>query len=692
MKKNTTQAYQTAKDRARKRSLWVTRVGQDIGPIPPVKDIERRMKGEKSFRFFCETYFPQLFRLAWSDDHLRVIRKIESVVVFHNTFAVAMPRGSGKTSLSLAAVIWAVLTGRHAFVYLLASSDDQAVKLLGNIKGQLSANPLLLEDYPESIYPIQRLENEARRCTGQKCLGAPTHIKWGVNEIVLPTIPNSKSSGAVVRACGLAGNFRGAMVVRPNGQSIRPTLVVADDPQNDASARSMVQTAERLSILNGTIIGLAGPDQKTGVIVPCTVIQRGDLADQILDHKRFPAWRGERTKMIYQWPKNADLWAEYCRLREQSIRDNGRGQEATEFYRKHKAEMDEGAVVAWPARFSPEAGEISALQAVYNLLLDYKEQGFAAEFQNEPLVESAEDEARLTAKDIWGKANGRPRGHVPPQCTKLTAFIDVHDNLLFYAVCGWEDNFTGYVVDYGTFPKQNRRHFTLTNATHTLGKMFPEAGRDGAILAGLESLVKTLLDTHYQRGQGYMQIDRLLVDMGYKDKIVAAVKYRIGGSVMMLSKGVGIRAGNRPISQYQRRVGWKLGYHWYIPNVARTQEHPHMVIDTNFWKSFIHDRFSTAPGDAASLTLFGSPETHELFAAHIAESETWVMTHGQGRDVKEWRLKPSKPDNHWFDCLVGCAAAASEQGIALEGQQIMSSRQKKRLKISELQAKKRNVV
>jgi hypothetical protein len=30
--------------------------------------------------------------------------------------------------------------------------------------------------------------------------------------------------------------------------------------------------------------------------------------------------------------------------------------------------------------------------------------------------------------------------------------------------------------------------------------------------------------------------------------------------------------------------------------------------------------------------------------------------------VREWSLKPSKPDNHWLDCLVGATAAASMLG------------------------------
>jgi hypothetical protein len=688
-KTKSVKAYDANKERARERIRKLTLAGQDIGSLPPIADLERRIRGEQSFRLFCEIYFPHLFTLAWSEDHLRVIGKIETVVTMYDTLAVAMPRGSGKTTLSLVAVIWAILTGRHPFVYLLAAADDTAKRLLDNIKNQLSSNRLLLEDFPEALYPIHRLENEARRCNGQKYLGRPTNIKWGADELVMPTIPNSKCSGAVIRVSGLTGNFRGAMHIRPNGQSIRPTLVIADDPQTDSTARSMVQTAERLAILNGTIIGLAGPGKRTGVIVPCTVIYEGDLADQLLDRNRFPAWRGERTKLVYEWPENMKLWGEYAKLREDSLRTDGRGEEATAFYMQNREEMDRGAKVAWPDRYSRERGEISALQSAYNLLMDYGEHAFASEFQNEPLRPGDNDEV-LKPEDIWKKVNGRNRGEVPLECRKLTAFIDVHDNLLYYCVCGWEEGFTGYVIEYGTYPKQNRRHFSLHNVSKTLKTVYPEAGVDGAIMAGLEELVKRLLDKKYRRGEGLMQIDRLFVDMGYKDKIVAAVKFKVGGSTMMLSKGVGIRAGSKPISSYRRKPGWKIGHNWYIPSVAGTQEFPHISIDTNFWKSFVHDRFATKQGDPGCLTLYGEPSMHELFSEHIAASETWTLTHGQGRDVREWKVKPSRPDNHWFDCLVGCAAAASEQGIWLEGQEVVESKRKKpRIRLSDLQRQRR---
>ena len=57
---------------------------------------------------------------------------------------------------------------------------------------------------------------------------------------------------------------------------------------------------------------------------------------------------------------------------------------------------------------------------------------------------------------------------MPVGCNHLTMFIDVQAKLLFYVVAAWEDDFTGYVVDYGTYPDQKRPYFTLRDARRTL--------------------------------------------------------------------------------------------------------------------------------------------------------------------------------------------------------------------------------
>jgi len=48
-------------------------------------------------------------------------------------------------------------------------------------------------------------------------------------------------------------------------------------------------------------------------------------------------------------------------------------------------------------------------------------------------------------------------------------------------------------------------------------------------------------------------------------------------------------------------------------------------------------------------------------------AEYYVKTEGRGRTVDEWKSRPDQPDNHWLDCLVGAAMAASMQGCVLFG-------------------------
>ena len=85
--------YDAMKERARLRNAMLSLSGRDIGDLPPVADQARKERAARDFRFFCEAYFPQTFHLKWSDDHLKVIAKIEQAVLEGGLFAMAMPRG-----------------------------------------------------------------------------------------------------------------------------------------------------------------------------------------------------------------------------------------------------------------------------------------------------------------------------------------------------------------------------------------------------------------------------------------------------------------------------------------------------------------------------------------------------------------------------------------------------------------------
>jgi hypothetical protein len=680
-------SYDEVKRRQAERNADLVRTAQDIGELPAVVNSERRAATEASFRVFCETYFPDVFYFAWSPDHLRVVDKIERAVRTGGLFAMAMPRGSGKTVLCQTAVLWAALTGATPFVCLIAASAERSRDLLENIMVWLETNPLLGEDFPEVCYPIRCLERITNRQKGQKYHGEPTRIEWTSDKIVLPTIAGSRASGVVVSCSGMKGSdIRGQNQARADGRVVRPQLVLVDDPQTTESAWSPSQSERREAILAGDVLGMAGPGKKIAGLMACTVIRPDDMADRILDRDKHPEWQGERTKMVYAFPTNEKLWARYYELRSDSLRNDGDGAEATEFYRQNREAMDVGTVVAWPQRYNED--ELSAIQHAMNLRRDRGESAFFAEYQNEPVVE-VQGEEMLTADQIVAKMNGYQRGEIPLGASHLTMFIDVQQKALFWMLCAWEENFTGYVVDYGTWPDQKRPYFTLADVRLTIARTAPGAGLEGQIFAALERLTAEKLSATWRREDGAeMHIDRCLIDANWgqsTDVVYQFCRQSPFAAVLLPSHGKYVGASSIPFSEYKKKRGDRVGLHWRIPNTIGKRQVRHALIDTNYWKSFVHARLAVAMGDLGCLSLFGrDEEAHRLLADHLT-AEYRVRALAEGRLVDEWKIRATRPDNHWLDGLVGCAVAASIQGAGLASIETRAAPPRRRLRLSELQ-------
>jgi len=679
--------YEAHRDRMRLRASLESISGRDIGELPAVQNATRRNDCERNFRGFCERYLPQTFHLKWSPDHLKVIAKIETAVLDGGLFAMAMPRGSGKTSLCETACLWALLYGHRAFVALIGSDEDHAANMLDSIKAELENSDLLLGDFPEVCFPIRKLEGIHQRASGQLFRGKQTHIGWTARELVLPTIEGSSAAGGIIRVAGITGRVRGMKYKRPDGGAVRPSLVLIDDPQTDESARSPSQCETRERILSGAILGLAGPGKKIAGLMTLTVVRPDDLADRLLDRDKHPAWQGERTKMVYSFPTNEAMWSRYAELRAAGLRADAGIVGATAFYRENQLAMDEGAVIAWPERFNHD--EASAIQHAMNLRLQ-GEAAFWAEYQNEPLPETnAIDDDLLTADEIAAKTNGHARREVPIGCTRLTMFVDVQGKALFWMVAAWEDDFTGYLVDYGTEPDQKvapGAHFTLRDLRFTLADIAPRAGLEGAVYAGLERLIESTVGREWRRDDGAMvRIDRCLIDANWgasTDVVYQFCRQSSHAGIVMPSHGRYVGASSIPFSEYRRKRGDRVGLNWRVPTITGRRAVRHVVFDTNYWKSFIHARLAVPMGDPGNLSLYGrGPMLHRLLADHLL-SEYRVRTEGRGRTVDEWKMRVDGLDNHWFDCAVGTAVAASMEGAVLFGTGASMPAKRPRLKLS----------
>ncbi|MCW5767036.1 MAG: phage terminase large subunit family protein, partial [Phycisphaeraceae bacterium] len=358
-----------------------------------------------------------------------------------------------------------------------------------------------------------------------------------------------------------------------------------------------------------------------------------------------------------------------ARLRAEGLKADRGGAEATAFYKANRAEMDVGAEIAWRERFNHD--ELSAVQHAMNLRLQ-NEAAFFAEYQNEPLPEIKVADDLLSADQIAARVNGHARGLVPLGCSHLTMFVDVQGKALFYVVAAWEDDFTGSIVEYGTEPDQKTppgAYFTLRDLKRTLGSASPRAGVEGAIYGGLERLIEGTVGREWRRDDGAMvRIDRCLIDANWgssTDVVYQFCRQSPHASVLTPSHGRYVGASSVPFSDYKRKRGERIGLNWRVPVVTGKRAVRHVLFDTNFWKSFVFARLAVAMADKGSLALFGQkPEPHRLFAEHLV-AEYRVRTQGRGRTVDEWKPRPGQPDNHWLDCLVGNAVAASILGTRL---------------------------
>lgn len=387
----------------------------------------------ESLPLFLRTYFPEEFSRPFDTNMADVCALAEATVEEGGRFVCVLPRGSGKTVTLTRAGLWAVLSGRRRFVVVLGASDAAARRLLAMLQADLSANPLLLADFPEVCEPFRVAGGQAIRLRGLRHDGTPLGAECRRDQIVLPFLdrPGSAAQGQVLLTRGLTGAIRG-LNHSVGGAAIRPDFVLIDDPQTDKSAKSESQTKDRLEIIQGTVLGLAGPEAKPiSALVAATVIARDDLAERLLQSDRFTA---RHFKLVESWGGTDELWDEYDAL--------WRGQgaaAAARFYEANRDRLEAGAVV--PCGWRVREGELSALHTARNLLLEMGDEAFGAEMQGEPPRASV-GIYDLTEKRILDNLAPFAPGEVPPSAKVLVAHTDINRSGLHWcAVAFWNDMF-----------------------------------------------------------------------------------------------------------------------------------------------------------------------------------------------------------------------------------------------------------
>jgi hypothetical protein len=486
---------------------------------PTTINWERRLACARNLRLFCETYCKNIFYLGWSDDQLRCIKKAETAIIESGMFALAMPRGNGKTAICRAAIIWCTAYAYRTFPFFIGSSQEKANQTLEAIRKYWSNSPDLLQDFPEIAYPIARLENRNHMARGQLFMGQSTFVDWGTERIQYPCLllPSDlaetylfhhedsllwlpgrerfmhKSGGIVIATAGIDGSIRGEAEIHPILLTQpRPDIVLLDDVQKDQRADSPASCEKLIRLIDGTVQGLAGPGKTIAALMPCTVIRDGDVSDTYLNRGLKPEWKGERCQLVTSWPEGltdttisleteaGKHWNRYADLRHQSLRRFEDLSLANDYYAipEHRAVMDAGFVCSWPERYD-KAKELSPQQHAMNLRLT-NPLTFPAEYQNigRKLIEDGI--MLVTAAQVAEKTIAVEEFHCPVDTHYLVGHIDVQNEILFLQTFACAPDFTGLFNFYGTWPDVPSRYFRKTDTegwsllTREFFKRYPE--------------------------------------------------------------------------------------------------------------------------------------------------------------------------------------------------------------------------
>ena len=689
-----------AKQTAYNQDVWIARF-EAIYAGP--KNKKRRLAAQECFRTFCETYGANAFKLSWSKYHLKAIKKMQDAVLHGKKFAFAMPRGSGKTTLCHWLMLWATLCGHAPYVCFIGATEKKSKQRLANFKRTLRYNKLLREDFPEILVLIDAFKDDTLTAKNQKFGGRPTDSQWTTEDVVYPTwslddLPYTyhrdgeertftkpmKATirrrysglklgfGAVVSALSIEGDLRGANYERPDGVTVRPALVVLDDPQTRKSAKSIGMVEDRERKLNGDIKYMAGPGDSLGVVMPCTVIYEGDLADRFLDNELHPNFNGERSEMLEQMP---DKWDDPDECIQRRYWDEYRGKyvnegekAATNFYVKHRFIMDEDFVAAWRDRYDKEEGEVSAIQHAINLFYE-DEPSFWAEAQNNPSKVEGQSSRQLTAEDILAAQSKTKRGVVPNWADTLVAYVDISEKCFWWVVVAVQKNgFRAEVVDFGAYPEQQIDYYTLQALRKTLQKKHPNKIFDQILEEELSRLTDRLVRDWENEAGERVPMDAIGIDSSWGEYTVNVYEhckrspYR---SILYPMKGEGVTPRTKPLINPEAKP--KKGTIVSTPGqwvISRTSVGSRLLrYDTNTWKSKAAKMFRAIRN---RLSIFRSIESALQVFADQCSSEYYERQKGKDREFDVWFETPGR-DNHFWDCLVGCLVLAHRKGARLLG-------------------------
>jgi hypothetical protein len=458
--------------------------------------------------------------------------------------------------------------------------------------------------------------------------------------------------------CALAGasmngSIKGLNIGLLSGESLRPDIVLMDDPQDEQTADSEQLVKKVIKKIDYGIRSLSGPRRRLTVMAAVTCVNVGDVSEHLLTR---PGTEVIKTGQITAWPtgwEDKDSatragWDAWNDARLAGLESLDGGKAARAHYKRHKAELTEGMAVSWKERYHVGDGlRVSDPDAIYAAMWDFYDLGemaFMAERQNQPIKEGI-TLYNLTPAVITARTDpDRAPGDIPDWALRILAQTDINPSYaLSTAIIAFGADQRAAVIWYGLHLMHVPQEWTdAEKKTATMA----ELASHGRNLAGLPCA------PHNWMIDGGGSPENTVIDF-------ASASVRTCGIPAITAFG---RAGKAYRHPLRKEKGIAVFEQAYIKRVAASRQW--VIFNADYWREQAQRGWTGTLGAPGSCDL--PTGRHDGFAEQICAEQLAGKVMLNDRWVYDWRTDRTTPHDYG-DCMTMGYAHAAVMGIGTGG-------------------------
>jgi hypothetical protein len=637
---------------------------------PTPEEDARRRKLEKDpakwLAYYCEDRFP----LPFGDVHREIITACIRAMTQGTSITVAAPRGFGKTAVVWGMALYGVLTGLCRFPVVIGWKASAGAELLDQWLQALSNNERLAAAYPCQCQPFQdstasnRLKGILRSISPEEKAGCD--VRKGRGTVLLPDVDEGADPNCLIKnprkmkqvalaGASMNGSIKGLNIGLLSGESLRPDIVLMDDPQDEQTADSEILVKKVVKKIDYGIRSLSGPRRRLTVMATVTCVNIGDVSEHLLTR---PGTEVIKTGQITSWPDGWDddksesrkAWNAWNEARLAGLEKLDGGKAARKYYKDNKIELTKGMSVSWRERYHAGDGlRVGDPDAIYAAMWDFYDLGefaFMAERQNQPIKEGITI-YNLTVKTITDRTDPtREPGVVPDWALRVLAISDINPS---YAI-------SSVVLAFGP----DQRSAVLWYGTHPLhcAKELTDAEKKSEVMNQLASHGRNLASLPC-RPHGWMidgggTPENTVIDFG-------ANSIRICGIPAIAAFGRGGKAYRHPL---RKETGITPHEQAYTKRANASKQW--VIWNADYWREQSQRAWTGTLGAPGSCDL--PRGSHREFAEQIVSEQLIGKVELNSRMVYDWKHTPNVPHDYG-DCMAMGYCFAAVQGIGTGGGQ-----------------------